>query len=101
MTKKVLISLDELTDLAEFLCDAKDWFNSQPPAPQWVRVEDDSDSPYCYPKKRFWVKLCDSTVTLDVSFDDCRGFIGPFRDYGLDSGEVTHWMPIPPLTEGE
>jgi hypothetical protein len=107
MTKKVLISLDELEELAAPRCKAMDilnlreWFDAQPDAPQWVGVEDENESPYYYPHSRFWVRLRDSTVTLDVSFDDNRGFIGPFRDYSLDSGEITHWMPIPSLPGDE
>lgn len=101
--KKVLISLEELESLHEcWLEDPESpsiqkWFNSQPAAPQWVRVEDGLPDYFQ-----------DVFIRHENGIDKAyviQGTIGRFADFEWgDAGNkrspfngVTHWMPIPPL----
>lgn len=124
MTKKVLISLEDIIALRrkclQEMCNSEakagvctlsleceDWFDSQPAAPQWVRVDD------CLPKDDESV-----FIALEEKWLGGDGVISVFRskkigqyhekennwsisDYGTqgDINVVTHWMPIPELPE--
>ena len=119
MTKKVLISLDDLKMLIpentndSFYNDCtgfdsrgdvlrscvnrifnniEDWFDSQPAARQWVSVEDDK------PKKG-------DVVAIRVDGQDYFWLRGHYSngvwldEWGYIIDFVTHWIPIPPLPE--
>lgn len=98
--KKVLISFDELKELAEFFCDAEEWFNAQPPAPQWIRIED--GLPRHMQRVFIIIKDAYSREPLihNVIYHCliCPIFETKYnKNYGPN--DITHWMPIPPLGE--
>lgn len=102
MTKKVLISLDELVGLYESACcdelmslvvGAKlmNWFNSKPAAPQWVSI---------------WDRLPgDGEHVLVLTSQNEYLQAKHMRDgifwqrYFEETDTVNYWMPIPPLPE--
>lgn len=95
--KKVLISLDELNSIRE--CgnikgwNCKEWFDAQPEAPQWVRVEDglpDIGKP---------VFLRDKDNYTFVGLRDIVDLWVNIAIEGHYLQDITHWMPIPPLPE--
>ena len=115
MTKKVLISLDELktvyvNSIGRHYIDGvplEHWFNSQPPASQWVRVEDglpgDAKSVFIALSEKY---LGGSGVVSVFKIKKIGRYHKKekkwsFLDYGPqgDINTVTHWMPIPPLGE--
>lgn len=113
MTKKVLISLDELLEeiikhsmsraaimgdfalmtkaIPHFIHTAKDWFKLQPEAPQWVSVEDglplnNSETDFV------------AVVNDDISWQRAFYYDGDWLNEDENYVEnVTHWMPIPGL----
>ena len=101
MTKKVLISLDELVAFMtwgysisanELKEKVSPWFNSQPEAPQWISVEDRLPD----------IGLKVFAVGLGCVFQGSIDIDGYWVE--TESGELilngaTHWMPIPPLPE--
>lgn len=126
MTKKVLISLEELEELysqniktASFIFQEtismskypmKAWFDAQPPAPQWVSVEDRMRIDIRKKKPPFrtvvigeWI--CDDGDIIYVSTS--REKIGGKETYCIPLGlcgdnlRLVSWMPIPELPEVE
>lgn len=139
--KKVLISLDEFLgcvfkaikiDYAGFTDTSLDseetennltkWFSSQPPAPQWVRVEDGLP-PVEYREDEPDVrKNCIINIKLTANKYSRNQIAEGWYDYGLHTWalfdfnkltpyqasvgdsfdlDITHWMPIPALPEAQ
>lgn len=122
--KKVLISWDDIREICERYnynswngpdyTHVEDWFNSQPPAPQWVSGKEPPE---------IGKSDCDNTVIVRVRFyNEKMEFINIMEgwhdhtwpehkpgtwvicnppDHTGFNFEVTHWMPIPPLPECE
>jgi hypothetical protein len=113
MTKKVLISLDELYHFGNRInnCfnkgksklydingwdDVLKWFNAQPEAPQWVAVGDrlpEDGQDILFSANDFVER-----VIFRGNFNKGDELFETYSDKYTVS-DVTHWMPIPPLPE--
>jgi len=121
MTKKVLISLGDVNkildkdftgsphycadydyveagvnDTVKSICkDIGEWFDEQPPAPQWVSVEDDLPKFY----EPVFI-LQEKKLGYSHAMHGDKGYL---YEKGWSNGwfhvSVTHWMPIPELPE--
>lgn len=127
MTKKVLISLDDINDIAlnfngEFIINLENWVKHQPAAPQWVKVEDglppieyregEPDvrkhvfinvkfTEHNYITNRVAAGWYDYSCGKWVMYDFTRYLAYPASVGDVYRLEITHWMPIPPLPEVE
>lgn len=109
MTKKVLISLEELKHLVNIAACQDDglrsfivWeiFDKLPPAPQWVSVEDGLP---VYDQKVFvydgYNKCVFQAALTQAETANDNDYWVEVEEGSIILNTVTHWMPIPELPE--
>ena len=111
MTKKVLISLDDYSKLQEEAMEYQEpslrlmkfmelflgWFEAQPDAPQWISVGDG------LPDHGERVFVRNGDIILALVFNKELNVFMSRASSALHHAvkDVTHWMPIPPLSKIE